>query len=211
MAPVNYARSERASLCDLFARLGPDQPTLCEGWRTRDLAAHLVIRERRPDAAVGIMLRSLAGHTTRVQAAVAARPFDQVIDAVRHPPVWSPISGIEPLDRAANTLEFFIHHEDARRAQPDWQPRALEKQHCEALWKGIPMAARRGLRGFPASVQVVAPGYGQVQVGTGPEVRLVGDPGELAIFLTGRQRASRAELTGPEELTARLREAKFGV
>jgi uncharacterized protein (TIGR03085 family) len=211
MAPVNYARSERASLCDLFARLGPDQPTLCTGWQTRDLAAHLVIRERRPDAAAGIMVRSLAGHTAKVQAAVAARPFDQIIDAVRHPPAWSLISGIGALDRAANTLEFFIHHEDVRRAQPDWQPRALEQQHCQALWKTVALAARRALRGVPASVLVVSPGYGQVQAGTGPEVRLVGDPGELAIFLTGRQRASRAELTGPEELTARLREAKLGI
>jgi uncharacterized protein (TIGR03085 family) len=210
VAPPNFARTERANLCDLLTQLGPDQPTLCAGWRTRDLAAHLVIRERRPDAAAGIMLRSLAGHNTRVQSAVAARPFAQVIDEVRHPPAWSPLSGIGALDRATNTLEFFIHHEDVRRAQPDWQPRALPRQQCQALWKGMPGVARRALRGFPASVQVVAPGYGQVQIGTGPEVRLVGDPGELAMFLTGRQAASRVELTGPEELTTRLREAKLG-
>src|SRR5882762_622635 len=36
---------ERRELCDLFLELGPDAPTLCEGWTTLDLAAHLVLRE----------------------------------------------------------------------------------------------------------------------------------------------------------------------
>nr|BFE88977.1 hypothetical protein GCM10020093_115780 [Planobispora longispora] len=53
---MTYARAERAALSDLFARLGPDAPTLCEGWTTFDLAAHLVLRERRLDAAPGIAL-----------------------------------------------------------------------------------------------------------------------------------------------------------
>ena len=44
-----------------FDETGPDGPTLCEGWQTRDLAAHLVLRERRPDAAAGVMGGPLAG------------------------------------------------------------------------------------------------------------------------------------------------------
>ncbi|WP_345636349.1 TIGR03085 family metal-binding protein [Rugosimonospora acidiphila] len=211
MAPPNYARIERESLCDLLADLGPDQPTLCTGWQTKDLAAHLIVRERRPDAAAGIMLRPLAGHLARVQAAVAARPFDQLVDEVRRPPRWSPLSSIDALDRAANTLEFFIHQEDVRRAQPDWQPRALPRPLSQALWKAIPGLGRRAVRGFPASVLVVAAGYGQVQTGAGQQLWLTGDPGELVMFLSGRQAASRAEVTGPEELAARLREAKLGI
>ena len=39
---------ERAQVCLRFDELGPDAPTLCEGWTTFDLAAHLVVRERNP-------------------------------------------------------------------------------------------------------------------------------------------------------------------
>jgi uncharacterized protein (TIGR03085 family) len=209
--PMGVAKDERAALCDLFTELGPDQPTLCDGWQTRDLAAHLVIRERRPDAAAGIVLRPLAGHTARVQAAVAARPFDQIVAAIRNPPAWSPLSAIGVLDRATNTTEFFIHHEDARRAQPDWQPRPLPEAQSRALWKRVRLTARQALRRLPASVLVDAPGYGQFRLGTGPELRLAGDPGELTMFLSGRQAASRVELTGPDELVTRLRGARLGV
>jgi uncharacterized protein (TIGR03085 family) len=211
VAPPNYARIERAHLCDLLTELGPDRPTLCAGWNTRDLAAHLIIRERRPDAAAGIQLKSLAGHTAKVQAATAARPFDLIVEQLRHPPRWSPLTGIEALDRAANTLEFFVHHEDIRRAQPDWQPRALPRPLCLALWKAISGLGRRALRGFPAAVLAVAPGYGQVQLGSGPQMWLTGDPGELALFFIGRQPVARVELSGPDELADRLREAKLGV
>jgi uncharacterized protein (TIGR03085 family) len=211
VAPPNFARTERADLCDLLTELGPDQPTLCAGWSTRDLAAHLVLRDRRPDAAAGIMLARLAGHTAAVQSSIAARPFDVVVDQIRHPPRWAPLSGIDALDRAANTLEFFVHHEDVRRAQPDWEPRALPRPLCLALWKAVPGIGRRALRGFPAAVLAVAAGYGQVQLGSGPQMWLAGDPGELALFLIGRQAASRVELSGPDELSTRLREARLGV
>jgi uncharacterized protein (TIGR03085 family) len=210
VAPPNYARIERANICDLLADLGPDQPTLCAGWNTRDLAAHLVIRERRPDAAAGIVLGPLAGHTAKVQSAVAARPFELILDQLRNPPRWSPLSSIEPLDRASNTLEFYIHHEDVRRAQPDWQPRAIARPLCLALWKAMPGLGRRALRGFPAAVLAVAPGYGQVQLGSGPQMWLTGDPGELTLFFSGRQSAARVELSGPDELADRLRAAKLG-
>src|SRR5262249_33102419 len=63
---VSYARDERTALCALLGETGPGAPTLCEGWRTGDLAAHLVMRERRPDAAAGLLGGPLAGHTRRV-------------------------------------------------------------------------------------------------------------------------------------------------
>src|SRR4051812_32989801 len=68
-----FAPVERAALADLMAALGPDAPTLCTGWTTRDLAAHLIVRATRPDAAAGIMLAGLAGYTKRVQDRVAGR------------------------------------------------------------------------------------------------------------------------------------------
>ena len=117
MAPENHAADERSALCELLSEIGPDQPTLCEGWQTRDLAAHLLVRERRPLAATGIVIKPVAGHLARVQRRYAERPFPQLIDALRRPPSWSP-ARLPAVDRAANTLEMYIHHEDVRRAQP---------------------------------------------------------------------------------------------
>src|SRR4051794_6035530 len=36
---TSIAHSERTQLCALAQQLGPDAPTLCEGWTVRDLAA----------------------------------------------------------------------------------------------------------------------------------------------------------------------------
>lgn len=210
MSP-SVARLERAALCDLLDDIGPDQPTLCAGWTTRDLAAHLVVRERRPDAAAGIMLKPLAAHMERVRAATALRAYGSLVETLRTPPPWS-LGAFGPLDRATNTLEFFIHHEDVRRAAPDWKPRPLSREYGRALWAYVPGAARLALRRLTFGVELTAPGHGTATVGHGAvQAHLTGDPGELALFLSGRQRVADVELTGPDELTAKLRKARLGL
>ncbi|MFG1777355.1 TIGR03085 family metal-binding protein [Micromonospora sp. NPDC049048] len=206
-----YARSEREALVDLMQTLGPDAPTVNEGWSTRDLAAHLVLRERRPDAAGGILLPPLRGYGERVRLRIAARPWPLLLDQVRRPPAWSPVSN--PLtDELANTLEFFIHHEDVRRARPGWLPRDLAAGLNKALWKRCGGLARLALRRFPADVFVQAPGYGELSVGRGGEpVRVVGAPGELTLFLSGRQRVSRVQIDGPPAQAERLRGSDLGM
>ncbi|WP_345510994.1 TIGR03085 family metal-binding protein [Phytohabitans houttuyneae] len=208
---ARYAQSERRLLADLLLAVGPDAPTLCQGWTTRDLAAHLVMRERRPDAAAGILLGPLRGHSERVREALAARSYPELVGMVRAAPWWSPVSN--PLaDAAANTLEFFIHHEDVRRGQPGWRPRELPREQQEALWRRARGTARLALRRVRAAVRIQAPGYGEATAGSGgDQVRLVGSPGELAIFLSGRQRAARVQVDGAPELAAFLRTAKLGV
>ena len=69
---VSYSRDERLALSALLEATGPDAPTLCAGWTTGDLAAHLVLRERLLDAAAGVMGGPLAGYTKRVQSRIAA-------------------------------------------------------------------------------------------------------------------------------------------
>src|SRR5690606_24047731 len=41
---TEHARAERHALADLLMAVGPDAPTLCAGWTTAHLAAHLVVR-----------------------------------------------------------------------------------------------------------------------------------------------------------------------
>jgi uncharacterized protein (TIGR03085 family) len=197
---TDYARQERRALADLLLEVGPDEPTLCEGWTTRDLAAHLVVRERRPFTA---MLRP--GDDVRL--AKAAEPFESVVAQIRNPPRWSLISN--PLtDELANSGEFFIHHEDVRRARPGWQPRALDDGQQRSLWRALRLMARLSLRKLHLPLRVVAPGRGELTIGDGsPRTTLIGDPGELTMFVSGRQRAARVQVEGGDAealRTARL-------
>ncbi len=116
---TNWARIERHRLCELLEEVGPDAPTLCGDWRTRDLAAHLILRERRPDAVPGVVikLRPLRRHTESVQRTLAdpARDWATTVDTIRQgPPHWS-LMRLGPIDQLVNTVEFFVHHEDVRR------------------------------------------------------------------------------------------------
>jgi uncharacterized protein (TIGR03085 family) len=203
---------ERDALADALLDAGPDAPTLCAGWTARDLAAHVVLRDRRPDAAAGIMVKPLAGWTDRVRRGYRdGHDYPDLVRLVRHAPRWSPLS-LPQLDEAANTLEFFVHTEDVRRGQPDWQPRPLDPGLAGRLWGRVPGLARLNLRRIDVTIRVEAPGHGAFTVGDGaPAVTLSGDPGELVLFFFGRQRAARVEASGPDDLVDKLRRARFGV
>jgi uncharacterized protein (TIGR03085 family) len=202
-----FAPVERAALADLMADLGPDAPTLCAGWTTRDLAAHLVVRGSRPDAAAGIVVKGLAEHTKKVQDRAAAQDWAALLRKVRHRPWWAALG-----EEAVNRVEYFVHHEDVRRAQPGWAPRPLDPELVAGLWARVRPQARLVLRRTPATVTVTAPGFGTVTGGKGgPMVDLVGEPPELLLFLMGRQAHARVELAGPPEITDRMRGARYGV
>src|SRR5215472_6563842 len=108
MTPPSLAQQERATLCDLFVALGSEAPTLCKGWLTADLAAHLVVRERRPDSGPGLVWPRLAGYTEKVRCTVRdSTPWEKLVETVRRgPPLL-----LRPFDGPMNTVEFFIHIE----------------------------------------------------------------------------------------------------
>ncbi|MGI5270845.1 TIGR03085 family metal-binding protein [Nonomuraea sp. CA-218870] len=211
---MTHARSERAALCDLLDRLGPGEPTLCAGWDTYDLAAHLVLRERRPDAMPGIALPALAGRTASVQRALKAKhPFPELVGLVRKP---GGVYRLPFLDTAVNTIEYFVHHEDVRRAQPDWAPRELPADLEDLIWKRLSGMAKMMLRRSPVGVVLHRRGGGarSVVLGggqQGPKVEVSGPASELLLFCFGRQAHSRAEMTGDAEAVERLRSARLGV
>ncbi|MBO3737187.1 TIGR03085 family metal-binding protein [Actinoplanes flavus] len=207
---TNYARAERAALADLLSSEGPDAPTLCTGWTTRDLAAHIVVRDRRPDSAAGLLIRPLAGYGERVRLARAALPYPELIAQLRTPPVWSPVSNplVDPL---ANTMEMFIHHEDVRRGGGTWQPRTLDRELEAALWRNVRLIAKAGLRRLGVTAAIEPAGFPAVRDSADPQVRVAGDVGELAVFFFGRQRAARVTVDGPPEVAERLRTARLGI
>ncbi|MBZ4017850.1 TIGR03085 family metal-binding protein [Streptomyces purpurogeneiscleroticus] len=207
-----HAKRERLLLADLLESAGPDAPTLCEGWTTRDLAAHVVVRERRADAAGGLLIKPLASRLRRVQGEYAAKPYEELIRLIRTgPPRLSPYA-LKQIDEAANTVEFFVHTEDVRRAQPDWTPREVSSVLADALWTRIERMARVLGRKAPVGVVLRRPD-GQTAVahrGT-PVVTVTGEPGELTLFLYGRQGTADVKLDGDKEAVARLQEAKLGL
>src|SRR5580692_8336541 len=206
MTSPGLAQQERNTLCDLFVERGPDALTLCEGWSTADLAAHLVARERRPDSGPGLVWPPLAGYTDKVRRAVRDRtPWEKLVETVRRgPPLL-----LRPVDGPMNTVEFFIHVEDVRRAQDGWEPRQISPDFADALW------ARVGPGGMAkkvlATIVITSPGRADKESGTGPRLTLAGNPGELTMFGAGRQGAANVEIEGDAELAAQLRGASLGV
>jgi uncharacterized protein (TIGR03085 family) len=169
--------------------VGPDAPTLCEGWTTRDLAAHLVVRERRLDAAPGIAVPFLAGYTDKVQRQVAASSeWDALLDKIASgPPIFSPFKLLDPV---ANMDEMFIHHEDVLRAQSDWQPRTLDEGTVKGLRRALSIMARLTLGSVPARLTLQTPdGETVAVVGRGRELTVTGDIAELTLFIAGRDEA----------------------
>jgi uncharacterized protein (TIGR03085 family) len=209
---TDYAKIERQQLADLLLAVGPDAPTVCAGWTTRDLAAHLVVRERRPDSMAGVLLPRLTARGERVRAAKAQNEYEELVTQLRNPPWWSPVSN-RLTDELANTLEFFIHHEDVRRAQPEWAPRLLPHGEQEAIWKATRMTARFGLRKLHVPVLVRSPGFDDLEIGTSetqpPRAMLQGEPGEIALFVSGRQQVAKVEIQGQEDTTDVIRRAKL--
>jgi uncharacterized protein (TIGR03085 family) len=207
------ATAERRELCDLLDALGPDAPTLCEGWNTVDLAAHLLIRERRPDGAAGILFKPLAGYAKRVHDDVAARPWPELVERVRGgPPVLAP-TRLAAVDRLVNTIEFYVHHEDVRRAQPSWTARQLDRQLTDDLYAGLKRTARLLARKAPGGL-VLQPSDDHPPIvakrGT-PSVTVRGPVGELVLFAYGRQDHALVELDGPTDLVDAMRTASFGI
>lgn len=211
------AASERAELCNLLERVGPAHPTLCTGWATADLAAHLVLRDRRPDAAAGIAVRALAGRTNAVQQdLLRTRAYAELIELIRTgPPRWSPIA-LAWLDDAVNTAEYFVHHEDVRRAAEGWAPRRLDPALDDRLWERLRRAGRVLFRRAPVPVSLRRAATGQTvtvrRSGTDASgVVLTGTPGELMMFAYNRKDHAVIEEDGEPALVAALRGARLGI
>ncbi|MGA5897673.1 TIGR03085 family metal-binding protein [Streptomyces venetus] len=204
-----HAKRERLLLADLLETAGPEAPTLCEGWTTRDLAAHVVVRERRPDAAGGILIKQLAPRLDRVMAEYTGKPYEELIQLIRTgPPRFSPFS-LKPVDEASNIIEFYVHTEDVRRAQPDWSARELDPVFQDALWSRLERTARMMGRGVPTGLVLRRPDGQTVVAHRGtPVVTVTGEPSELVLFSYGRQSQAKVELDGDEAAIAKLHETK---
>jgi uncharacterized protein (TIGR03085 family) len=195
----SFPERERAELADLLEILGPEAPTCCEGWTTGHMAAHLVVRDRRPDALPGYGAEEaglggpLASWSHRLEDRLrAATPFPDVVARLRSgPPLWSPMRW--PLvARLVDLAEYAIHHEDVRRAQPGWAPRRLPREVQDELWTPSTLFARRA-RGGVVLRRTDVDGAEQ-RIGSGTRT-VAGEPMELLLWAAGRRDVARVTVT----------------
>ena len=217
---MRYARDERLALCALLDETGPREPTLCQGWTTLDLAAHLVLREHRPDAGAGVLGGPFAAHTRSVQRKLTERtPYRRLIQIIRNGPPRLSVFGLPGADEWGNTVEFFVHHEDVRRAQPGWEPRKLDQGLSEELWHRLGMA-KFILRKAPVGVELVRDdepgptesGVPRIRItakARTPVVAVIGAPAELTMWVFGRTSAARVRLDGSEGAVGAIKTASW--
>ena len=210
---MSIAQRERAAIVEILRAVGPDAPTLCEGWTTRDLTAHLVVRERRPDALPGLLFGPLASYTARLQTQLTrSTKWEDLVELFASGPPM--LSLFKVLDPVASIHEMFVHHEDLRRAQTSWEPRELDASTTAAVKRRIPIISRvamsKAMAAVPARLALRTPdGQTVVAVGNGTPVTVTGEPQELLLFAFGRN-AVRVDFSGEDDVVAAVRAAKRG-
>jgi uncharacterized protein (TIGR03085 family) len=211
---THLAELERAALCDTFEAVGPEAPTLCDPWTTAELAAHLVIRDRRPDLAAGVVVPGLAARLEHARQDYAAKPWPELVGLVRSgPPVWSP-ARLAPVNEAVNLVEFFVHHEDVLRAGAVGPQRVVSDELQAVLWTRLRRLARVLFRRARTGVVLLAPDHGRCAA-HGPTglgtVILQGAPSELLLAAFGRPQAAALEPQGSPAAVEALLASPLGL
>lgn len=201
--------SERLALCTALSSAGFSAPTLCEGWETRHLLAHLVLRETSPLVAAGVAGGPLHARTERLTQKFAntlttPQDYEAALARFRDLPGYLGMRSRAPqLDLAMNLVECFVHTEDIRRASDSKvEPRNLQTEIQQKLWDVLRKRARiMAGKKFPRGLVLEAPGYSPgVQLVIAPPPGqtaqiLTGDPGELVLYLFGREAAALVDVS----------------
>lgn len=205
---MSFQQRERENLAELLLDAGPEAPTLCDGWTTSDLAAHLYLRERKPHLAGGYFLSPLASVTEQAQQKIKRRPYRDVVQE------WAagPPAFLKPLDKKLNLAEHFIHHEDVRRGGGEVAPRAFSCAVESELMKAAKMMGLLALGSTDAPVVLTPPNHPPVALGgkrgvtdQGDRVvRVSGEPGELLLWVSGRD-AVEVEIAGDNNDIAKVK------
>lgn len=197
------ARRERSALVETLRSTGPEAPTLCEGWSTRDLAAHLVVREGRPDAAVGVFVPALAHRLEELRLRELDRSWEDLLDRIDGGAPW--YSPLRYADQVANAAEYLVHHEDVLRARRGWVTREFGPGDLDRIWSLATTVAKTFLRKVPARVELRTPAeipstkVAPVSAGAwlAPVVSVIAEPVEMLLWAFGRE-AVRVDVSGAQ-------------
>lgn len=198
---MTFSQRERQNLAQALLEHGPEAPTLCEGWTTRDLAEHLYTRERSQIAMVPAV-------GARAKQRIAQMDYHELVNE------WAggPPALIKPIDSAMNTAEHFIHHEDVRRGDGEVRVREFSRAVDQELLKWAARFGALTLRKSPVPVILSPTSLPPVTIGRGrgvsergdDVVRVVGEPGEILLWASGRDVAD-VQLQGTDENIAKAR------
>lgn len=205
------ARRERDALCDTALVLGEDAPTLCDPWTAKDLVCHLLARERSPLAGIGIVVPPLSGLSEHAMGRLARQDFRVLVERLRGYGL-TPMS-LPPVDKLFNTVEYFVHHEDLRRAQDGWEPRELDDADRDELWRPVKGYGGRFLKDVTVPVVATRTDTGAtatLRKGDDPVV-LSGAPEEVLLFLFGRDQTSGLVFEGDDQSVEAVRSAGRGL
>jgi len=190
------ARDERADLAAFLATLSPQQwqaPTLCAGWRVRDVVAHVISYDELN--ARGLLARVVQGRfrPARVNAVALAgystgTPEQLLTLLTDH---LQPRGLPAALGGRVALVEGLIHHQDIRRALG--RPRAIPAERLLPALRIALIAPDVGGLWRIRGVRLVATDVGFSE-GIGPEVR--GTAEALLMAVAGRHSVVD-ELSGP--------------
>lgn len=196
------ARSAFAEAC---AVVGPDAPTLCEGWTARDVAVHINLIERRWDSWLAVPLWGRVPPVGRAYDRLAerelARDWDETLARIRSGPRHGPL-GTQWLRDRMMPREYLIHAEDVRRANGISVAVAPGAQ--DVAWSRLPGLAKRMLLvPDPFGVELVSSDGRVIRLKEGaPVAQLCGDPLELLLHVFGRTSVTKVEWAGDADAVA---------
>ncbi len=210
MSATEVLLRERAALCDTLDKVGPEAPTLCEGWLTLDLAAHLVAREARSDAALGLVL---PGPFAAPPAARHGSLQDEGLRGTRRNAAHRP-AGDAPQGTTRDRQrerELRAPRRCAARASGEG-PRPLDAEFDDLFWRVLGFGARLARRRVKGVALVLRTPDGREHVVSkdGPQVTLTAPPGELSLFMSGRKEAAIVTHEGDPAAYAIVLAADFG-
>ena len=214
MGDLQFDTQERLELCVLFDELGASAPTLLEGWTAHDLAAHIVLRERDLMAGPCLVLPGpFQRFAERRRVRLANRhDFGWLVARIRSGPPAG-FFRIGWVRSFPNLNEFFVHHEDVRRAN-GFGPRPLAHDLEAALWQNVRRGSRflsRRLRGAGLEIEWAGEGEPLTLRQGQPSARLSGAPGELLLYVFGRQAAAQVRVSGTADAEEAVHRTHFGM
>lgn len=206
---MTFVDRERQAMCATFLEVGPDAPTLNDGWDAYDLIAHLWVRENRAPQVLAAILDPRKSQEAAIRRAKQEHSFTDLVLALRDGPQNLSPFRIPGVNRWGNTIEYFLHHEDLRRAgNSPLPPRDFSPAHDEALWKALKMMGGFILRNSPAGVTFENPLGERFGVKRPRRIGVRGPVGELALVASGRaQAAVGVEYAGDADLVDRFKKA----
>lgn len=203
---MGFAKAERAALCEAALAVGPAAPTLCEGWDTADLVAHVWTRENDVLALPGVVLPPFEGLTAeRNRRALQRWGFLGLVELVRHGPPRGSVFSLPGVDEQANTVEFFVHTEDVRRpnALPS-RPRSAAFE--DMAWRRAVGVARMAFRDAGVGIVLERDSGECARVRRGAStVTLVGAASELLLYVFGRTAHADVQLVGTDAAVTAVR------